>query len=151
MNIMHDIFRRFFMRVGNVSVQLSQNKSPYIIAIVITYAAHRNDYKRANPIQLIANTPFPTANVTICHIQNCSYILIVFTSTKLTLKLLQMQTHTKHPLLTDTNRRFPFVIPLLWIRNCLMFLRKTLYYYVILAGFLLFYDRILNYLFFVAS
>jgi hypothetical protein len=76
------------MRVGNVSVHLLQNESPYMIARVITYVALRNGYKKANVIQLIANTTFPTANVTICHIHNCSVILIVVTSTKLTLKLL---------------------------------------------------------------
>jgi hypothetical protein len=64
------------MRVSNVSVQLLQNESPSMIAMVITYVALRNDYKRANVIQLIANTPFPTANTTICHIHICSVILI---------------------------------------------------------------------------
>jgi hypothetical protein len=76
------------MRVDKVSVQLLQNKSPYMIAMVITYVDLSNDYKTANVIQLIANTTFPSGNVTICHIHNCSVILIVISSTKLTLKLL---------------------------------------------------------------
>jgi hypothetical protein len=45
MNIIHDVFSRFFMRVGNVSVQLLQNENPYIIAMVITYVGIRNEYK----------------------------------------------------------------------------------------------------------
>jgi hypothetical protein len=36
-----------------------------MIAMVITYVGLRNDYKRANWIELIANTPWPTANTTI--------------------------------------------------------------------------------------
>jgi hypothetical protein len=59
-----------------------------MIDMVITCVGIRNDYKRANVIQLIANTPFPTANNTICDIHICSVILIVITSTKHTLKLL---------------------------------------------------------------
>jgi hypothetical protein len=35
------------MRVCNVSVQLLENESPYIIAMIITYIALRNDYKSA--------------------------------------------------------------------------------------------------------
>jgi hypothetical protein len=43
MNLIH-IFSRFFMRVGKVPVQLFLNKSPYMIAIVISYVGIINDY-----------------------------------------------------------------------------------------------------------
>jgi hypothetical protein len=42
---MHDIFSRFFNKVDNVSVQLLQNESPLMIAMVITYVGLRNDKK----------------------------------------------------------------------------------------------------------
>jgi hypothetical protein len=86
MKIIHDVFSRFIMRVGNV--QLLQNESPYIFAMFIIYVGIRNDYKTANVIELIANTPFPKANNTICHISIYSDLLIVITGTKLTLQLL---------------------------------------------------------------
>jgi hypothetical protein len=38
------IFGHFFMTVGYV-VQLLQNESPYMIAMVITYVGLRNNYK----------------------------------------------------------------------------------------------------------
>jgi hypothetical protein len=37
-----------------------------------------------------------------------------------------MQTHTKHPRLTDTNRRVPFVKPVFCISNNISFVRKAL-------------------------
>jgi hypothetical protein len=64
-------------------------------------------------IQLIAYTPLPTANTTICHIHTCSDILIDITGTKLTLKLLYMQTQTNHPLPTAKYRTIPFVKPMI--------------------------------------
>jgi hypothetical protein len=50
MNVIHVILSRFFMRVVNVSVQLLQNESPYMIAMVNIYVGIRNEYKRANVI-----------------------------------------------------------------------------------------------------
>jgi hypothetical protein len=44
MNVIH-IFSRFFMRIGKVFVQLLQNESHYIIAMVIIYVGLRNDFK----------------------------------------------------------------------------------------------------------
>jgi hypothetical protein len=70
------------MKVGNVSLQLIQEESPYVIEMVITFVALRNENKRANVIQLMANISFQIANATICHIHNCSVILIVIKSTK---------------------------------------------------------------------
>jgi hypothetical protein len=46
-----------------------------------------------------------------------------------------MQTHTKHALQSETNRRVPFLNPVLWICNNIRFLRKA-WYYVLLAGYL---------------
>jgi hypothetical protein len=46
-----------------------------------------------------------------------------------------MHTHTKHPRLTDTNRRVPFVKPVFCICNNICFLCKASLY-VLLAGFL---------------
>jgi hypothetical protein len=43
MNVIFDIFIRFFTSVCNASVQLLQNESFYVIAIVILYIGHRND------------------------------------------------------------------------------------------------------------
>jgi hypothetical protein len=80
----------------------------------------------------------------------CSYILIVITSTKFTIKLFSIPKHTKHTLLTDTNRIVPFVKSVLWIRNYIRFFRKT----SLLCSFgwlpLLLYERIINYIQFVA-
>jgi hypothetical protein len=57
-----------------------------------------------------------------------------------------MQMHTKHPLLTDTIIRVPFVKPILRISNYIRFIRKAL----ILCSFgwlpLHLYERILNYI-----
>jgi phosphoribosylformylglycinamidine (FGAM) synthase-like amidotransferase family enzyme len=62
-----------------------------------------------------------------------------------------MQTNTKHPLLTNKFRRVPFVKPVLGICNNIRFLRKA----SLLRSFgwlpLLLYERILNYINFVAS
>jgi hypothetical protein len=62
-----------------------------------------------------------------------------------------MQKHTKHPLLTDTNRRVPFVKPILWIGNNIIFLSNSL----LLCSFgwfpLLIYERIFKYIQFVAA
>jgi hypothetical protein len=105
----------------------------------------------ANMIQLIANIPFLRAKTAICHTHISSGTLIIITSRKIKLQLVYMQTHTKHPRLIDTNRRVQFVIPVLWICNNKMCLRKAL----LLSNFgclpLLFYERILNYIHFVAS
>jgi hypothetical protein len=68
---------------------------------------------RAYVIQLIANIPFPRSKMTIWQIHISSGILIIITSTKITEQILKMQLHTKHKLLTDTNKRVPFVIPVL--------------------------------------
>jgi hypothetical protein len=43
MNVIFDIFILFFTVVCNASVQLLQNESFYVIAIVILYIGHRND------------------------------------------------------------------------------------------------------------
>jgi hypothetical protein len=43
MNVIFDIFNRFFTAVRNISVQLLQNESPYLIAIFILYIDLRND------------------------------------------------------------------------------------------------------------
>jgi hypothetical protein len=45
MNVIIDIFIRFFTAVCNASVQLLQTESPYMIAMVISYIGLRNDYK----------------------------------------------------------------------------------------------------------
>jgi hypothetical protein len=42
MNVLFDIFIRFFTAVCNDSVQLLQNESFYVIAIVISYIGLRN-------------------------------------------------------------------------------------------------------------
>jgi hypothetical protein len=44
MNVIH-MFNRFFMRVGNVTVQVFQKESTYVIAMVITYVGLTNNYK----------------------------------------------------------------------------------------------------------
>jgi hypothetical protein len=43
MNVLFDILIRFFTAVCNASLQLLQNESPYLIAIVISYIELRND------------------------------------------------------------------------------------------------------------
>jgi hypothetical protein len=58
-----------------------------------------------------------------------------------------MQTHTKNPLLTDTNRRFPFVKHVLWISNNIRFLCIALLLFSFGWLPLLFYERILNYIY----
>jgi hypothetical protein len=45
MTVMIDIFIRFFTAVCNASVQLLQNESPYMSAMVYTYLGLRNEYK----------------------------------------------------------------------------------------------------------
>jgi hypothetical protein len=44
MKVIHNI-NEFFMKVSKVLVQLLQNESSYMIAMVITYVGFRNDYK----------------------------------------------------------------------------------------------------------
>jgi hypothetical protein len=40
-----DIFSRFFMTFDYVAVQLLQNESPYMIAMLIIYVSLKIDYK----------------------------------------------------------------------------------------------------------
>jgi hypothetical protein len=95
MKIIHDDFSRFIMRVCNV--QLLQNESAYIFAMIITYVGNKNDYKTVNVIQSIANILFPIANITIFHIQICLVTFIVIKSTKLTINFSKF----KLPIKTD--------------------------------------------------
>jgi hypothetical protein len=44
MNVIFDIFIRFFKAVCNASVQQLQNESPYMIAMVISCTALKSDY-----------------------------------------------------------------------------------------------------------
>jgi hypothetical protein len=62
-----------------------------------------------------------------------------------------MQTHTKHSLMSDTNRRDPFGIRVLIISNNEKCLHKALLLCSFGSLHLLFYERILNYINFVAS
>jgi hypothetical protein len=63
-----------------------------------------------------------------------------------------MQTHIKHPLLTDTNRRVPFVKPVLCICRIINVSLVNLHYYFPLDRFpFLSYERILNHIQFVAA
>jgi hypothetical protein len=45
MNVIRDIISRFFMKFGNVIVQVFQKGSTYMIAVAITNVELRNDYK----------------------------------------------------------------------------------------------------------
>jgi hypothetical protein len=45
MNILIVIFIGFFKAVGNASVQLLQDESPYVTAMVISHLRLRNEYK----------------------------------------------------------------------------------------------------------
>jgi hypothetical protein len=44
MNVIFDIFIRFFTALFNASVEILQNQIPYMIAKVISYIGLRNDY-----------------------------------------------------------------------------------------------------------
>jgi hypothetical protein len=68
----------------NVSVQLLQNESSNMIAMVISYIRQKkNDTEQ----MLIAYTQFETANNYIHYIHFCSFVLFVIKRTKLTFKL----------------------------------------------------------------
>jgi hypothetical protein len=62
-----------------------------------------------------------------------------------------MQTHTKLPLLTDTNRRVAFLIPITRISNKIWFRHKALILWSIGWLLLTLYERILTTLQIVAS
>jgi hypothetical protein len=68
MNIIFDFFIRFSTGDCNVSVQLIQKESSYmIIMITFLYTAEEEQHS-TNIIHLIANTPFGKTNKYIHHI-----------------------------------------------------------------------------------
>jgi hypothetical protein len=139
MNVIIVISIRFFTAVCNASVQLWQNESPYMIAMVVSFIGLRNDYKSYYKPKFViwlpllfhiyrvgrttqnkcdtVNREYTVGNskTNIRHIHICFVIIIVITSTKLALKLLWKLKHTKHTLLTYTSR----ILPVAKITLCL--------------------------------
>jgi hypothetical protein len=67
------------MGVCNVSVQLLQNESSYMIATIISHMRLKKDTET-----VIENTPMATKNTNIQHFYICSFILIYIICTNLT-------------------------------------------------------------------
>jgi hypothetical protein len=101
MNVIHDIFNRFFKRVSNNSVQPLQTKIVILMPLLFhIYGLGRpteNKFDTVNREHTVRSS-----NTNIHHILICSYILILTMSTTLTHLLLYMQRLSKHPLLNDT-------------------------------------------------
>jgi hypothetical protein len=91
---------------------------------VFIYVGFRNDYK--GQMRLV-NSEFTVISNKQNHLSYTLFLGYIncYYEYKIHNKFSLNANHTKHILLTDTNRRVPFVKPVLWISNNINFLRKA--------------------------